>query len=506
MLQLGLEKSDELLVVPRKIRHYLRDPPFSNKRLMKFYYFAERDDDSSRPLPSFWTLLMPNADETIRLDGMTVSLQSGKVENVMVSVSSSSVSSSNAQESFDDAGELNMRDKSGPVTGADNTTSSQNKVLSLTTETAEWDTSQECIPMADWQTTFHPSCNSVHEMDVPLLLNGEAYSLVTDKGFWRNAWKIDLDVAENGMSPVKNIVIKSLKYIHEPSDVTFELNRVDGVSMEQLTHSRHITDIYGYCGTTSLQEYAGGGLLGDFLRKKTPVEKLGMAAYLAAGLADIHDVGCKGDVHVDNAAAVITNANDTSIAPSLIHNDINLANILIGERNGINVPLINDFNTAIFRKKDAALGAPCRFRSLFVNPQWMAPEQMQTEDMKQEGGLSIGFLNEKIDVYALGNILYFMVVGNPPWKFQGRLRAKEISEEFYQEKKAEWDKTITRYKLEGRKPKVPEEVKHSDDPSIQAMLTAMYMCYRSDPDNRASARKVSDYLKGKFLSLSSSQK
>ncbi len=82
-----------------------------------------------------------------------------------------------------------------------------------------------------------------------------------------------MKVAENGMSPISNIVIKSLKYIHEPNFETFELNRVDGVSMEQLqlTHSQYITDIYiyGYCGTTSLQEFAGAGSLGLFYESLT---------------------------------------------------------------------------------------------------------------------------------------------------------------------------------------------------------------------------------------------
>ena len=53
----------------------------------------------------------------------------------------------------------------------------------------------ECVPMQDWQTTFHPSCNGVHELGVENL--GEE-STETDvqlfgtKGYWRYAWKLDL--------------------------------------------------------------------------------------------------------------------------------------------------------------------------------------------------------------------------------------------------------------------------------------------------------------------------
>ena len=42
----------------------------------------------------------------------------------------------------------------------------------------------------------------------------------------------------------------------------------------------------------------------------------------------------------------------------------------------------------------------------------MSPEQ-QTEP---DSALSSGYLNEKIDIYALGNILYKIAVGNSPWK------------------------------------------------------------------------------------------
>ena len=44
-------------------------------------------------------------------------------------------------------------------------------------------------------------------------------------------------------------------------------------------------------------------------------------------------------------------------------------NILLGRRDGVEVPLLNDFNIAVFRKKDAITGDACRFRGRFANPQ-----------------------------------------------------------------------------------------------------------------------------------------
>ena len=37
-----------------------------------------------------------------------------------------------------------------------------------------------------------PTCNSLHEMDVSSLLHSSAFSLVSSKGHWRNAWKVNI--------------------------------------------------------------------------------------------------------------------------------------------------------------------------------------------------------------------------------------------------------------------------------------------------------------------------
>lgn len=44
--------------------------------------------------------------------------------------------------------------------------------------------------------TLQPSCNSLHELDLALLINDAALSLVSSKGYWRNAWKVDLEIFE----------------------------------------------------------------------------------------------------------------------------------------------------------------------------------------------------------------------------------------------------------------------------------------------------------------------
>ena len=123
-----------------------------------------------------------------------------------------------------------------------------------------------------------------------------------------------------------------------------------------------------------------------------PIDKLRMAAWLANGVADIHAVdswnttgyvdnvgaraidSSKGSADADNADAGAASENNfrsngTATLVSLIHNDINMDNILLGYRDGIETPLINDFNIAVFRKRNERTGLPCLFRGRFANPQ-----------------------------------------------------------------------------------------------------------------------------------------
>ena len=150
------------------------------------------------------------------------------------------------------------------------------------------------------------------------------------------------------------------------------------------------------------QEFAGGDLKG-LLPVLDPIDKLRMAAWLANGVADIHavdswnatghrfdDAGARdnagaaraidssdgpadADGIADDAGAASAESNvgsnGTATPVSLIHNDINMDNILLGYRDGIETPLINDFNIAVFRKRNERTGSPCLFRGRFANPQ-----------------------------------------------------------------------------------------------------------------------------------------
>jgi hypothetical protein len=65
-------------------------------------------------------------------------------------------------------------------------------------------TDDTCVPMQEWQTTFYPFCNGVHEVDLT------HSHLFGTKGYWRNAWRVDLD-RDGGQRDT--IVLKTLKYV-----------------------------------------------------------------------------------------------------------------------------------------------------------------------------------------------------------------------------------------------------------------------------------------------------
>lgn len=71
----------------------------------------------------------------------------------------------------------------------------------------------ECVPMQDWQTTFHPSCNGMHELDMVNLGedNGNDMKLFGTKGYWRNAWRVDSLGGHHALDKRDTIVLKTLK-------------------------------------------------------------------------------------------------------------------------------------------------------------------------------------------------------------------------------------------------------------------------------------------------------
>lgn len=239
--------------------------------------------------------------------------------------------------------------------------------------------------------------------------------------------------------------------------------------MERLTGSPYVIGVYGFCGLTVVQEFAGRELAHVIdANKLNSTARLELARKITQGVADIHSIPAD-DGRMDQ--------------PTLVHNDINLANLVFTADDR---PVLNDFNIAILIMKHNETGKSCPFHSHFPNPQWKAPEEQVDDD--EESHSKPPIVNEKIDIYALGNVLYRMIVGGSPWK---RPEAKKL----YPDEKI----VVARLKrYNGTLPSVPEHIlsnaTEANDPAMHYMLEAMRRCYRFDPATRPTARELVDFL------------
>uniref|UniRef100_A0A6S8KP57 Protein kinase domain-containing protein n=1 Tax=Amphora coffeiformis TaxID=265554 RepID=A0A6S8KP57_9STRA len=326
-----------------------------------------------------------------------------------------------------------------------------------------------CRPMHAWQSDSFPVCNTIHETNLGQSLVEQNLYMISKKGFWRHAWgshdsvKTTTATTNSGNETLRRkMVWKTFKINHGMEDAFFENNRVDALAMERLTASPHIIDIYGFCGMTVIQEYAGGEL---HELKLNSTEKLDLAIGLAQGIRDIH--------HIDD-----------SKVPAMAHNDINLANIIVTDDGR---PVLNDFNIAVLLMEDKSYddedeeGKVCPFYGRFPNPQWRSPEEQV--DSEEESKNNPPVVNEKIDIYAMGNVLFRLVAGVSPWKKEGqsRLTAEDKIEVAL----------AKRYK--GALPELPSDV-DLRTPAMAVLNEAMQMCYRFDPDERPSAKELVKFL------------
>ena len=323
-----------------------------------------------------------------------------------------------------------------------------------------------CVPMApEWQSTFYPTCNEFHAYDAAEALKQQDLWLLSKKGYWRYAWEVvegkDKNWTDKSWTKYRHdssLVLRTFKLEHDYEEQYYENNRVDAIAMERLTKSPYVIDMYGFCGMSVVTEFAGQQI-SQVVDKKKPLEKLEMAKMIAQGVADVH--GIDGEDQV-----------------TLVHNDLNFANILIGKNHSR--PMINDFNIAVLMMKRNDTGEPCPFTSHYPNPQWRAPE----EQVDESTGKTSKLMTEKIDIYALGNVMYRFAVGRSPWK-------KTSGRSLTPEEKLE----IARLKmLNGTLPYVPDEVRQSPDPATKSLLKIMRECYRHQPKLRPTATEVVDML------------
>jgi serine/threonine protein kinase len=356
---------------------------------------------------------------------------------------------------------------------------------------------RHCQPKASWQTKSYPNCNTVHEVEFALAVakevidhdhvNSSFYSSEDDlillgEGWFRTTWRLNRNVPfvpakhkHHSEEDRESLVLKTLRIEREFLSEYFELHRRDAVAMERLTASNFVVDVFGFCGQSAINELANFHIPGvqnleAFNRRlrgmysyKTSVIKLRLAVSVALGLADIHAAG--------ERRPVVENKHDNDRHDAyMVHYDLNPRNIALFAGGK---PKINDFNIAEFLRFDPRTNITCGFPSRLHEPWWRAPEEMNMN------ATELGILvDEKVDVYALGNVLFHILTSHAPW---GKMKSEKIPE-------------IRPKVAKGIRAPIPKQFLHDKDPHIKALLKAIELCWISDPKKRATADDVASVL------------
>lgn len=322
---------------------------------------------------------------------------------------------------------------------------------------------QECVAMDSWQESSFLSCNQIHEMGLLDKVIMDEFHYVASGG-WNDVFQVTSTL---GLDPA--LALKKLSpkrgnpdgLVDKYKARNFERVRQDALILERLSSSKHIMDIFGYCGVVIVAPFANGGTLEEkglsSLKRKSSPERLTLMLEAAQGLAAIHEYG--GPI------------------PSIVHGDLTEKQYMfVSEENHLSGfrLVLADFNQAILIKRNStAPDTACTFHR--IDPDYgvfRSPEEYSHIPQ-----------TEKVDVWALGSIIYHILTGKQVWRAQ------------YKKKDAE------KAMILGELPLIDDSIRNSDDPVDQALLNAFKMCYAYDPQKRPSAKDVARYLEDRWLAL-----
>ena len=94
---------------------------------------------------------------------------------------------------------------------------------------------------------------------------------------------------------------------------------------------------------------------------------------------------------------------------------------------------------------------------------------------------------DKADVWIMGNIMYYMLTKK--WLFEGIT-----------------DRDAKKMIVAGETSKIPPEILNSTDPADKAMVKAIQMAWVHDPNQRPTARHISNFLRGQLEALHGGKK
>eukprot|EP00980_Cylindrotheca_fusiformis_P028443 scaffold22599_cov139-Cylindrotheca_fusiformis.AAC.34 len=297
------------------------------------------------------------------------------------------------------------------------------------------DPKKNCRRISEHRVNFQ-NCNLFHEQD-----------------------EVELGIKFLGEGAYRQTSYK-LSQRSEPEEDNFEFIRMDAMVAERLSASPRTFDIYGYCGLGILSEFfyhgdieevviQGDGYAEQDLHDEAGLrpgndlngaEKLILALDMAEGIAVMH--GYSGGI--------------------IVHDDIQLSQFLLNEDKSM--LKINDFNRAEFMLFDESSQEYCKYRNGKGGGNWRAPEEYKD-----------GPLDEKIDVWSLGNNMYGLLTGLYPLYWMD-------------------DKQMKKAVMRGETAYIDPRYK-TRSPEEGRLAEIIEQCFRFSPDDRPSIFEVVTFLR-----------
>jgi len=225
---------------------------------------------------------------------------------------------------------------------------------------------ESCVPIKSWQVAYYPTCNIFHSQDYTTMR-------LLGIGSARIVWKLGEEAA-----------LKMTKLHHvEARKSLYESWRMDAMISERLTSSPRVLDIYGHCGLATFNQV---GIIDPQWYKQhhqSLADKMWLALELARALADVHSI----------------DGNDTVTA---VWHNMKPENVLfVG-----NQLKITDFDESILLRWHNSTKKTCKFHLANSDPKRYQPIELS---------ISNNNLDEKVDIYSLGAMLYTILVGGRPY-------------------------------------------------------------------------------------------
>jgi len=362
-----------------------------------------------------------------------------------------------------------------------------------------------CVPVSTWHLYVPTTCNFVHEVDMGRGVVARSFADddgdggVGDvprlkymfSGAARQAWLLDgtnATATNNGTSTSATtttmtttssppVVLKTLRWTRNIVPAQANRQRRDAVATERLTSSPHVVDIYGYCSTSAINEYADGG---DFYHANadgddndgnvvaTPAEKLLFARDAALGLAAIH--GVDGPDHVT----------------TMVHHDIRRHNfLLVGGK-----LKYHDFNQARFLRWNPKTEKRCGFaweekcegNDVDVYPR--SPEECRNATTPDRN------LSERVEIYRLGVFFFQLLTNEYPYKFE----PYNTTSPSPSKRRPSYARVLSWILDPTKEPTIPREYEDSDDPAVKVLILAIRKAMEWDETKRLGARSLAESL------------